>query len=120
MFRQQHKSLLTVDPYISTDITVGVKAIGSEGGLHVGVTPGITIAEKTIDLPGVLIPITAPLVRRGGELLFLKGERVHDEIVAAKRQAAKHRLSGVEVIELGHGVVPEVTRVFRATVDAAS
>lgn len=67
-----------------------------------------------------LIPITAPLVRRGGELLFLKGERVHDEVTAAKKQIAQHRLSNIEIIELGAGVVPEVTRVFRATVDAAS
>lgn len=55
------KSLLTVDPYVGTDITVGVKAIGSESGLHVGVTPGITIAEKTVDFPGVVIPIAAPI-----------------------------------------------------------
>jgi len=67
-----------------------------------------------------LIPITAPLVRRGGELLFLKGERVHDEVEKAAKQIAKHRLRDVEVIELGAGLVPEVTRVFRATVDAAS
>lgn len=67
-----------------------------------------------------LIPITAPLVRRGGELVFLKGERVHDEISAAAKQISKNRLTGVEVIELGAGLVPEVTRVFRATVDAAS
>lgn len=78
------------------------------------------VTARAVSALTKLIPITAPLVRRGGELLFLKGERVHDEIVAAKKQAAKHRLSEVEVIELGHGVVPEVTRVFRATVDAAS
>lgn len=55
------KSLLTVDPYVGTDITVGVKAIGSESGLHIGTTPGITIAEKTIDLAGVVIPIASPI-----------------------------------------------------------
>jgi len=67
-----------------------------------------------------LIPITAPLVRRGGELLFLKGERVHDEMTKAAKQIAKARLRDVEVIELGEGLLPEVTRVFRATVDGAS
>ncbi len=67
-----------------------------------------------------LIPITAPLVRSGGELLFLKGERVHDEIAKAAKQIAKARLGDVEVLELGGGLLPEVTRVFRATVDGAS
>jgi 16S rRNA (guanine527-N7)-methyltransferase len=64
-----------------------------------------------------LIPITAPLARRGGELLFMKGARVADEITAASRQIRSARLSKVEVVVLGEGIVPEVTRVFRATVD---
>ena len=64
-----------------------------------------------------LIPITAPLARRGGELLFMKGARVADEVVAAAKQIRSARLSAVEVLVLGEGIVPEVTRVFRATVD---
>jgi 16S rRNA (guanine527-N7)-methyltransferase len=64
-----------------------------------------------------LIPLTAPLVRSGGELLFLKGSSVANEVEAAGRAIRKARLSGVEVLTLGEGIVPEVTRVFRATVD---
>lgn len=64
-----------------------------------------------------LIPITAPLVRRGGELLFMKGARVEDEVAAAARQIRRAGLSRVEVLVLGEGIVPEATRVFRATVD---
>lgn len=64
-----------------------------------------------------LIPLAAPLARSGGELLFLKGARVSDEVVAAEKQIRRARLSKVEVLELGVGIVPEVTRVFRATVD---
>ena len=64
-----------------------------------------------------LIPATAPLLRRGGEMLFYKGARVSEEVTAAAKQIRKARLTGVEVLELGEGIVPEVTRVFRATVD---
>jgi 16S rRNA (guanine527-N7)-methyltransferase len=64
-----------------------------------------------------LIPLTAPLVRSGGELLFLKGASVASEVEAAGKAIRKARLTGVEVLTLGEGIVPEVTRVFRATVD---
>jgi 16S rRNA (guanine527-N7)-methyltransferase len=64
-----------------------------------------------------LIPATAPLVRHGGEMLFYKGARVSEEVTAAAKQIRKARLRAVEVLELGAGIVPEVTRVFRATVD---
>lgn len=64
-----------------------------------------------------LIPITAPLARRGGELLFMKGARVGDELTAASKQMRAARLSNPEVLVLGEGMVPEVTRIFRATVD---
>ncbi len=64
-----------------------------------------------------LIPLTVPLVRSGGELLFLKGASVANEVDAAAKAIRKARLTGVEVLTLGEGIVPEVTRVFRATVD---
>lgn len=64
-----------------------------------------------------LIPLSVPLVRSGGELLFLKGASVAKEVEAAAKVIRKARLSDIEVVTLGDGVVPEVTRVFRATVD---
>lgn len=64
-----------------------------------------------------LIPLAVPLVRSGGEVLFLKGASVANEVEAASKAIRKARLSQVEVLILGEGVVPEVTRVFRATVD---
>jgi 16S rRNA (guanine527-N7)-methyltransferase len=63
-----------------------------------------------------LIPLTAPLVRAGGELLFLKGARVEDEVRAARKEIDRAHLRGAEVLILGSGIVPEATRVFRATV----
>lgn len=75
------------------------------------------VTARAVSALTKLIPLTAPLVRAGGEMLFMKGERVSTEVEAASRQIRKARLSDVEVLILGEGVLPEVTRVFRATVD---
>jgi 16S rRNA (guanine527-N7)-methyltransferase len=64
-----------------------------------------------------LIPATLPLMLHGGEMIFMKGERVDAEIEAAQKAIRKAHLIDVEVLVLGEGIVPEVTRVFRATVD---
>lgn len=64
-----------------------------------------------------LIPATADLVEPGGEMLFYKGARVDEEVAAAAKQIRKARLRNVEVLLLGEGIVPESTRVFRATVE---
>ncbi len=75
------------------------------------------VTARAVSALSKLIPLTAGLVRAGGEMLFLKGERVNEEIAAAARQIKKARLSDVEVLVLGEHRLPEVTRVFRATVD---
>jgi 16S rRNA (guanine527-N7)-methyltransferase len=75
------------------------------------------VTARAVTALSKLIPITVPLVRKGGSLLFMKGERVHDEVEAAQKVIRKARLSAVEVLTLGEGITPEVTRVFRATVD---
>ena len=64
-----------------------------------------------------LIPLSVPLVRSGGELLFLKGASVGAEVDAAAKAIRRARLTDVEILTLGEGSVNEVTRVFRATVD---
>jgi 16S rRNA (guanine527-N7)-methyltransferase len=75
------------------------------------------VTARAVSALSTLIPVSAPLVRSGGQLLFLKGARVTDEVAAASKQIRKAHLSAVEVLELGGGIVAEVTRVFRATVD---
>jgi 16S rRNA (guanine527-N7)-methyltransferase len=72
---------------------------------------------RAVSALATLIPVAAPLVRSGGELLFMKGARVTEEIMAAQRVIKKWRLRDTEVLTLGEGVTPEITRVFRATVD---
>lgn len=78
------------------------------------------VTARAVSALRTLVPITAPLVRRGGELLFLKGARVGEEITAAARVLQKYRVRDVEVLELGADLLPEATRLFRATVGEAS
>ena len=75
------------------------------------------VTARAVTALSKLIPATAPLLGRGGEMLFYKGARVSEEVAAAEKQIRKAKLTNVEVLELGEGIVPEVTRVFRATVD---
>ena len=75
------------------------------------------VTARAVSALSKLIPLTVPLVRSGGELLFLKGATVEAEIEAAAKVIRRSRLADVEVITLGEGVVAEMTRVFRATVD---
>lgn len=75
------------------------------------------VTARAVSALSKLIPMTARLVRSGGELLLLKGAGVDAELDAATKAIRKARLSAVEVLVLGEGIVDEVTRVFRATVD---
>ena len=74
------------------------------------------VTARAVSALSRLIPLTAPLARPGGELVFMKGARVDDEVVAAAKQIRAARLKDHEVLLLGEGLVPESTRVFRATV----
>jgi 16S rRNA (guanine527-N7)-methyltransferase len=75
------------------------------------------LTARAVSSLSKLIPSTVPLVRSAGQLLFMKGSRVQEEVDAAAKVIRKAHLYDVEVLTLGEGIVPEVTRVFRATVD---
>ncbi len=75
------------------------------------------VTARAVGALSKLIPITARLVRSGGELLLFKGASVEKEVEAAAKAIRKARLSNIEIITLGAGQVAEVTRVFRSTVD---
>jgi 16S rRNA (guanine527-N7)-methyltransferase len=75
------------------------------------------VTARAVSALSKLIPLTVPLVRSGGQLILMKGARVDDEIEKARKVILRKRLTDVEVLELGAGVVDETTRVFRATVD---
>jgi 16S rRNA (guanine527-N7)-methyltransferase len=75
------------------------------------------VTARAVTALSKLIPATRPLVRAGGEMIFMKGSRVHEEVEAAAKAIRKARLSNVEVVTLGEDIVPDMTLVFRATVD---
>jgi 16S rRNA (guanine527-N7)-methyltransferase len=75
------------------------------------------VTARAVSAFSKLIPLTVPLLRTGGELILMKGEGAQREVGAAAKPIKKYRLRDVEVITLGAGVLPEVTRVIRATVD---
>ncbi|MGR2752351.1 16S rRNA (guanine(527)-N(7))-methyltransferase RsmG [Agromyces arachidis] len=77
------------------------------------------VTARAVSALRTLIPITAPLLAPGGELILMKGAGVAGEIGAAEKAIRKFRLQDVETLVLGEGVVDEVTRVFRARVPGA-
>lgn len=64
-----------------------------------------------------LIPLCAPLLVPAGELLFMKGSRVHEEIAAAEKVLRKWHIHEFEVLDLGAEYGTETTKLFRARVD---
>jgi len=74
------------------------------------------VTARAVSAFRTLIPLTAPLVRPGGELVLMKGAGAPAEVEAAAKAIRKYKLTDVEVITLGDGVLDEVTRVIRATV----
>lgn len=76
------------------------------------------VTARAVSALSKLIPMTARLVRPGGELVLMKGASVEAELAAADKAVRKAKLSDIEILTLGEGLVEDVTRVFRATVDA--
>ncbi len=74
------------------------------------------ITARAVTALRKLIPLTAPLLRDGGEMLFLKGASVADEIDAAAKLLHRFRVHDVSVEELGVGQLEETTKVLRARV----
>jgi len=74
------------------------------------------VTARAVSALRTLIPVTAPLVRDGGELVLLKGANAPAEIAAAAKQIRRFHLKDVRVEVVGEGVLAEPTRVVRATV----
>lgn len=76
------------------------------------------VTARAVSAMRTLVPITAPLVKDGGELILLKGHNVPAEIEAAAKVLKKHKVTDVTVTVLGEGLLAETTRVVRARVRA--
>ncbi len=74
------------------------------------------VTARAVSAFRTLVPLTAPLVRDGGELIFLKGASAEREIDAAEKVIRKFRLTQVRVEPVGEGLITEPTRVLRAVV----
>lgn len=74
------------------------------------------VTARAVSALRTLIPLTAPLVRDGGQLVLLKGANAANEIDAAEKQIRKFKLSDVRVETIGADLLDEPTRVVRATV----
>jgi 16S rRNA (guanine527-N7)-methyltransferase len=74
------------------------------------------VTARAVSALRTLVPITAPLVRNGGELVLLKGASAANEIEAADKQLRKFRVTDARVEVIGEGLLDEPTRVIRATV----
>lgn len=74
------------------------------------------VTARAVSALRTLVPLTAPLVRDGGELILLKGANAAREIAAAEKQIRRFQLTNVRVELIGEGVISEPTRVIRATV----
>ena len=79
-------------------------------------TPLDQVTARAVSALRKLIPLTAPLLRTGGELVLMKGAGAPAEVDAAAKVIRKYSVHDVEVLILGDGVLDEVTRVIRATV----
>jgi 16S rRNA (guanine527-N7)-methyltransferase len=74
------------------------------------------VTARAVSALRTLVPITAPLVRDGGELILLKGASVDNEIAGAEKQLRKFRVTSSRVEVVGDGILDEPTRIFRGTV----
>ncbi len=74
------------------------------------------VTARAVSALRTLVPLTAPLVRDGGELVLLKGASASKEIEAAEKQLRKFRVTNARVEVVGEGLLEEPTRVIRATV----
>lgn len=76
------------------------------------------VTARAVSALRTLLPLTAPLLRDGGELVLMKGVSAEKEIAAAEKQLRKFKVSDVSVEVLGENLLDDVTRVIRGTVRA--
>ncbi len=75
-----------------------------------------SVTARAVSALKTLIPLCVPLVRGGGELVLMKGQKVDDEIRAASSEMVQARLINPRVEITGPEYGTEETRIFRATV----
>lgn len=78
------------------------------------------VTARAVSALRTLLPLTAPLVRDGGEIVLMKGISADAEIEKAAKQIRAQRLVDVRVEVVGEGLLSEPTRVVRGSVRRSS
>jgi 16S rRNA (guanine527-N7)-methyltransferase len=95
-----------------------VEVVRSRGEEWAGAGSLDLVTARAVSALRTLLPWTAPLVRDGGEIAFLKGANVEAEITAAAKALKKYRVADVRVELYGEGLVEEPTRLLQGRVRA--
>ena len=75
------------------------------------------VTARAVSALKTLVPMTAPLVRPGGQLLLMKGVNADREIDEARKQLRAHGVQNPVVILSGESILEEPTRLVQATVE---
>ena len=73
------------------------------------------VTARAVSALKKLVPLALPLCAPGGQLLFLKGHRVDEEILAAQKILSAPPIVAYDVVVVGPEWKTEETRIFRAT-----
>ncbi|WP_223881115.1 16S rRNA (guanine(527)-N(7))-methyltransferase RsmG [Nesterenkonia ebinurensis] len=73
------------------------------------------VTARAVSALKKLIPLTVPLLADDGELIFLKGRSVQEEIDAAAKAIKRYRLKTPQVQLLGEDLLEEPTTIVRAS-----
>ncbi|WP_243075939.1 16S rRNA (guanine(527)-N(7))-methyltransferase RsmG [Microbacterium sp. SS28] len=74
------------------------------------------VTARAVSALRTLVPLTAPLVKDGGELILLKGANAGAEIDAAVKPLRKYGIADARVEVVGEALLAEPTRVVRGTI----
>lgn len=72
------------------------------------------VTARAVSALSKLIPVTAPLLKPGGEMLFLKGHSVDQEILKAEKIMKRFGVTNPRVQEIGGEHGTESTKLFTA------
>ena len=82
--------------------------------------PGHVVADyvtaRAVSALKTLVPLAAPLLKPGGELVLMKGQKVDEEVRNAAAVLVKWRVTNPSIEITGPEFGTEETRIFRATV----
>jgi len=74
-----------------------------------------TVTARAVSALKKLVPMTHKLVAPGGEMLFMKGQRLDEEVRDAAEVLTRLGVNDIETLVVGPEHGTEETRVFRAT-----